>query len=104
MLEKNLQGRCLKYVKELSQQGVPILAINQHGSAYGSRGVPDIILCIKGHFVAVELKVGDNTPTPLQKHWLDKIIDAKGDAYVCYTLDYFKTIVANYVGVTHEVH
>ena len=96
MLEKNLQSRCLTYVKELSQQGVPILAINQHGGAFSSRGVPDIILCIKGHFVAVELKVGDNTPTPLQKHWLDKIVEAGGHAYVCYTFDKFKILLTTY--------
>lgn len=95
--EAKLQEQCLDYVKELSRKGEPIVAINQHGSAYGSRGVPDIIMCIKGFFVAVELKVGDNEPTALQNHWLEKITDAGGDANVCYNMDDFKRIISGYI-------
>jgi Holliday junction resolvase len=93
MLEKDLQSRCLKYVKELENKGYPIIAINQHGSAFSSRGVPDILMCIKGQFIAVELKVGDNTPTPLQSHYIERIINADGQAHVIYDLKEFKRVV-----------
>lgn len=34
---------------------------------YGKSGVPDIVACIKGRFVAIECKAGSNTPTGLQE-------------------------------------
>ena len=91
--EAKLQKQCLDYIKELEDYGCYITAINQHGSAFSSRGVPDIIMCINGQFVAVELKVGNNKPTPLQEHWINKITRALGKAYVCRTLKEFKEVV-----------
>lgn len=96
--EGRLQDKCLKYVKEQESQGRPIFAINQHGGAFSSRGIPDLIMCIRGKFVAVELKVGDNKPTPLQESKILRIQKALGQAYVCYTFDEFKTVVE------HEIH
>jgi Holliday junction resolvase len=51
---------------------------------YGRSGVPDIICCVNGRFVAIECKAGDNTLTALQQSQIDKIKAAKGDALVIY--------------------
>lgn len=51
-------------------------------SGYGASGVPDIICCYQGAFVAFECKAGKNTPTPLQQHQMNLIIEAGGSAYV----------------------
>lgn len=88
-----MQRQCLKYVKDQAIKGHPILAINQHGNAFSSRGVPDIILCIKGKFIGVELKVGDNKPTPLQVNYLNRIASAGGQSHVCYTVAEFKEVI-----------
>ena len=93
MLEKDLQTRCLAWIKALRDHGHPVLAINQHGSAFSSRGVPDLIICAKGRFIAVELKVGNNTPTPLQADYLDRISLAGGQAHVVYDLETFKKVI-----------
>ena len=93
MLEKDLQTRCLRHVKALQQKGVPIIAINQHGSAFSSRGVPDLLMCINGQFIAAELKVGNNTPTPLQADYLDRIHRAGGQAHVVYDLETFEKVI-----------
>lgn len=45
-------------------------------------GDPDLILCVRGWFVAWELKVGKNTVTKLQDHKLKSISDAGGIARV----------------------
>lgn len=45
------------------------------------RGVPDIIACINGYFVAMELKV-DSRVDELQQYKLDKIEAANGAAFV----------------------
>jgi hypothetical protein len=44
------------------------------------RGVPDLLVCLKGKFVAIELKV-DDEPTMLQAHILKRIHAASGVAF-----------------------
>ena len=45
---------------------------------YGRSGVPDIILCYRGHFVGIECKAGTNKPTPLQEKNMEDIRTAGG--------------------------
>lgn len=93
MVEKDLQTQCLKYVKKLQTNGYPIIAINQHGSAFSSRGVPDLLICAKGKFIAVELKVGNNKPTPLQADYLERIRCAGGITHVIRDFERFKEVI-----------
>lgn len=51
-----------------------------HG--FGRSGVPDIICCFDGSFLALEIKAGNNKPTALQEREMDRIFDAGGHAYV----------------------
>lgn len=48
----------------------------------GRAGVPDIIACYDGHFIAFECKAGKNKPTALQEREMDAIRRAKGLAFV----------------------
>jgi Holliday junction resolvase len=45
-------------------------------------GVPDIIACVDGHFLAVECKAGTNKPTALQVREIESIRLAGGVAVV----------------------
>ena len=45
---------------------------------YGRSGVPDIVSCYRGVFVAIECKAGSNKPTPLQQAEMGKIKQAQG--------------------------
>lgn len=49
---------------------------------YGRSGVPDIICCLKGRFVAIECKANGNKPTELQLREIHKINKAGGATYV----------------------
>jgi len=49
---------------------------------YGRSGVPDIVVCHRGRFLAVECKAGNNKPTALQEAEMAKIRAAGGDALV----------------------
>ena len=40
-----------------------------HGGSYQSSGISDLIGLVNGRFVAIELKVGSNTPTKLQSYF-----------------------------------
>ena len=51
-----------------------------HG--FGRSGVPDIICCLEGNFLAIECKAGNNKPTALQEREMKRIRNAKGDAFL----------------------
>lgn len=44
------------------------------------RGIPDILICANGKFIAWELKVGNNNLTALQKYNIEMINKAHGIA------------------------
>lgn len=64
------------------------------------KGVPDILICLGGHFVALELKAKEKKPEPLQQFELECIDAALGTALVAYpenweeTFNYLKKILA----------
>jgi Holliday junction resolvase len=51
-----------------------------HG--YGRSGVPDIIACVNGRFLAIECKAGGNKPTALQIREIENIRACGGVAVV----------------------
>lgn len=47
---------------------------------FGRSGVPDLVGCYRGRFIAIECKAGRNTPTALQLREIDRINAAGGIA------------------------
>jgi Holliday junction resolvase len=70
----------LAVVKLLKQYGVYFFFPATHG--YGRSGVPDIVCCINGRFLAIECKAGKNEPTALQQREINQIQAAGGMAMV----------------------
>ena len=52
----------------------------EHGSVYGTNGLPDIICCYKGRFLGLECKLPGGRLTELQKRAIEKINSAGGIA------------------------
>lgn len=69
-----------KVVKTLKDNGVYYFFPATYGM--GRSGVPDIICCVNGYFLAIECKAGDNKPTALQQRELNAIAGAGGSALV----------------------
>lgn len=69
-----------KVVKILKDYGVYYFFAAANG--YGRAGIPDIICCVNGKFIAIECKAGSNTTTALQDREIDAIRAAKGVAAV----------------------
>ena len=67
-----------------------------HG--YGRSGVPDIIACFNGRFIAIETKAGKGTTTTLQERELDLIRRSGGVAMVINeeNLDELKLYLASF--------
>lgn len=51
-------------------------------NGFGRAGIPDIVGCFSGRFIAVECKAGNNTTTALQDRELQRIKEAGGYALV----------------------
>ena len=66
----------------------------EHGGQYGTAGIPDIVVCYKGRFIALEAKVGKNKPTKLQAASIDKIRQAGGTAAVVYSVEDVKAVLS----------
>lgn len=56
--------------------------IKTHGSMYAQQGVPDLIGCVEGYFIGLEVKMPgkEGTLTPLQEETLQQITMEGGDA------------------------
>ena len=66
----------------------------EHGGQYGTAGIPDIIVCYNGHFIGLEVKVGNNKPTVLQTATINQIRKAGGTAVVVRSVDDVKAVIA----------
>ena len=57
---------------------------------YSKSGIPDIIACVNGHFVAIEVKGPSGHASELQKRNVRLIQESKGYACVVYPKDFEK--------------
>ena len=88
--EKIFETRVKRYIEGQGGWHVKFFA-----NKYTKVGVPDILSCINGYFVAVEVKADRGTPSELQLHTIKQIRDAGGFAFVLYPSGYefFKEFV-----------
>jgi Holliday junction resolvase len=64
----------------LTSEGVYFFMPATHG--FGRSGVPDIVACVNGLFLAIETKAGTNKPTALQVREIETIRRNNGVAVV----------------------
>ena len=77
MLERDIVTAIKRYLASL---GSDVFFWKEHGSVYGTNGVPDIICCYKGRFLGLECKLPGGRLTKLQKRAIEKINRAGGIA------------------------
>jgi len=51
-------------------------------NGFGRAGIPDIIGCMDGHFIAIECKAGKGKTTALQDRELNLILNAGGTVFI----------------------
>ena len=88
--EKTFENKVKKYIEEQDGWQVKFFA-----NRMTKTGIPDILACINGYFVAIEVKAQNGKPSELQKHHIKKINDARGYAIILYPDQYeeFKQLV-----------
>lgn len=90
--EKNFENKIKAYLKSIGAY-----FIKTHGDRFSRVGTPDIIACINGHFVAVEVKAENGKPSDLQLYHIKQIKESGGYAVILYPKDFeqFKKDVQN---------
>ena len=89
MLERDIVAAILRHLKAVPR----CFAWKTHGSAYGAAGLPDIIACIDGRFVAFEVKTPAGKASKLQEVTIRKISDAGGAAHIVRSAEAVKNIL-----------
>lgn len=88
--EKTFENKVKKFIEDSGGWQVKFFANN-----YTRKGIPDILACINGYFVGVEVKADNGHPSALQLHQVDRIRKSGGFAFVLYpsAFDDFKRFV-----------
>lgn len=75
----------VKVIERLRARGAWV--VKYPAGPHGAVGTPDLLVCYRGNFIAIECKAGDPTkkahePTVAQLKQLDAIVTAGGHAFV----------------------
>ena len=82
--EKNFENQVKKYLKEKGAWYIKYWG----GASYTKAGIPDLLVCYKGVFIAIELKAETGKPSDLQLYQLKEIDKAGGFAILLYPHDF----------------
>lgn len=93
--EKIFENKVKKYIEE--QGGY---WIKHFANRMTKVGIPDLIICINGYFVAAEIKAKNGHPSELQIYNCKKIREAGGFSFILYPsgFDEFKRIIRGLKG------
>ena len=83
--EKTFENKIKKF---LESEGVYFVKFFANG--YTKSGVPDILACVNGYFVGIEVKAQNGKPSKLQLYNVDKIRESGGFAMILYPSAFHK--------------
>lgn len=78
--EQDIQRDILDYLKTLGAYSVKTMVTT-------SNGVPDILCCLNGMFLGIEVKKDDGVVSKIQEYHIAKIKEAGGKAFVARSVD-----------------
>ena len=88
--EKNFENKIKKYVESEGGWEVKFFA-----NSMTRTGIPDLLCCVNGYFLAIEVKAENGHPSEIQQYVIGKIRDAGGVAVIVYpsAFDDLKNII-----------
>ena len=89
--EKQFENKIKNFLKNRGAWFIKYWA----GAQFTKSGIPDILACVNGYFVAIEVKAQNGTPSNLQLYNINRIRRAGGFAFVVYPSgwDDFKSFI-----------
>ena len=87
--EKQFENKIKAYLKSKGAWFVKYWAGKSYdGKTYTKSGIPDLLVCYKGRFIAIEVKADNGHPTDLPLYNLRKIEAAGGKGFLLYPKDW----------------
>ena len=88
--EKQFETKIKKFLSDNGSFYVKFFA-----NGMTKKGIPDVLACVNGYFVAIEVKAQNGRPSELQLYQCRKIWDAGGFAFILYPsgFDRFKAFI-----------
>lgn len=77
--EKIFENKIKRYLKERG-----CYCVKYHGNKFSTSGTPDVLACVNGHFLGIEVKADTGKPSELQLVKIADIRKAGGFGYVAY--------------------
>lgn len=82
MNEKQIENQIKQYLDSIGAWH-----IKTHGNMFSKAGTPDVVACVNGSFVAIEVKQPGGRVSALQAAHIELIKQAGGHAFVAYSLE-----------------
>ncbi|APH24385.1 VRR-NUC domain-containing protein [Clostridium botulinum] len=82
--EKKFENEIKKFLSQLPKTWF----YKNWSGPYSKSGIPDIIACVDGHFVGIEVKAPNGKPSELQKRNIRLIQECRGLGYILYPKDF----------------
>ena len=89
VLEKDIVKAILQYLRTVPR----CFCWKEHGGMYGTAGIPDIICCYRGKFMAFEVKTEKGKTTALQNSVINKMQKCGGKAVVVRSVNEVKAVI-----------
>ena len=89
MKESEIQKKIIQYLNTIGAYTIKTISTNRNGC-------PDIICCLKGRYVALEVKAEKGTVSQLQEHNIKLIKKSGGVAAVVRSVEDVKKILENF--------
>ena len=93
MTEATIQSKILDYIRSIGGYGIKVITATVSGN-------PDIICCLNGRFVAIEVKQPGKQPTELQSLKMEMIRASGGVAFVACSVADVKTALSQQFPLT----
>ena len=85
--EKKFETKVRKFL-----EGKGAYVVKYFGCGFSQAGVPDLLCCYKGRFIALEIKAEKGRASDLQLYKVRKINDVGGMALVLFSKDFDKFV------------
>ncbi len=89
MKESQIQTKIIKYLNGIGAYSIKTIVTNRNGC-------PDVICCLNGRFIALEVKADKGIVSQLQEHNIKLIRNSGGVAEVVRSVDDVKKVVENF--------
>ena len=99
--EKNFENRVKRYMETVGAWGFKFFA-----SGFTRSGIPDLHYCLRGRYIAIEVKAQDGEASVLQLVTMDKIRKAGGFGVILFPsgFDRFKDYIEKLDNISDYTH